>query len=207
MGNRIAIPYSEDELAFIKANCTLRIADLTSQFNAAFDRDISAQNIHGLRKRKGWKTGRTGRYQKGAIPFNKGKKMDCGPNRTSFKKGQKPHNYLPVGTTRITADGYTQRKMTDTGYPPRDWVEVHRLLWVEHHGSIPDNHLVLFIDGDKTNIVIDNLILVNRGEHAVINKNRLRELPSELKHSGINLGRLIHKTARRKKLICTLDKN
>ncbi|EMM6737362.1 HNH endonuclease, partial [Pseudomonas aeruginosa] len=52
--------------------------------------------------------------------FSKKIRQDWG-SATRFKKGQKPHTWLPVGSTRISADGYLQRKISDTGYPPRDW--------------------------------------------------------------------------------------
>ncbi len=56
---------------------------------------------------------------------------------TMFKKGQVGTRFMPIGSERINADGYLDRKVSATGYPPRDWVAVHRLLWIEHHGPIP----------------------------------------------------------------------
>ncbi|MCS8378253.1 HNH endonuclease, partial [Pseudomonas aeruginosa] len=73
--------------------------------------------------------------------FSKKIRQDWG-SATRFKKGQKPHTWLPVGSTRISADGYLQRKISDTGYPPRDWKGIHILLWEEHFGPIPTGHCV-----------------------------------------------------------------
>jgi hypothetical protein len=189
------IRYTSQQRDFVRVNCTMARRDLTAAVNAEFGTSYKVDDIKSLCTRQGWLTGRTGCYQKGCIPANKGKKMDTGPNRTSFKKGDKPHNWKPVGAERISSDGYKQRKMTDTGYPPHDWVEVHRLLWIKQNGDIPKNHLVIFIDGDKTNISIENLTLLSRAEHVTINKNRLRNVPSEFKQAGITLGRLINKKA------------
>ncbi|HRD54700.1 MAG TPA: hypothetical protein PKY96_18835, partial [Flavobacteriales bacterium] len=80
-------------------------------------------------------------FKKGNVPANKGRKMPpeqyAIAQRTMFRKGQKPHNALPIGATRVNADGYLDRKTQDTGYPPDDWEAVHRLVWKEHHGEVP----------------------------------------------------------------------
>lgn len=53
------ITYSAEEMAWLEANRTLVISDYHEAFVAAFGRaDVSAANLHGLRKRKGWRVGR-----------------------------------------------------------------------------------------------------------------------------------------------------
>ena len=99
-------------------------------------------------------------------------------SETQFKKGQKPHTWLPVGSTRVSADGYLQRKISDTGYP-RDWKSIHILLWEEHVGPIPTGHCVCFKDNNKQNVVIDNLELITRAER--MRRNSIHRYPPELK--------------------------
>lgn len=110
--------------------------------------------------------------------FSKKIRHDWG-SATRFKKGQKPHTWLPVGSTRISADGYLQRKISDTGYPPRDWKGIHILLWEEHFGPIPTGHCVCFKDNNKQNVVIDNLELITRAER--MRRNSIHRYPPELK--------------------------
>ncbi|ALZ11602.1 TPA: HNH endonuclease signature motif containing protein [Pseudomonas aeruginosa] len=110
--------------------------------------------------------------------FSKKIRQDWG-SATRFKKGQKPHTWLPVGSTRISADGYLQRKISDTGYPPRDWKGIHILLWEEHFGPIPTGHCVCFKDNNKQNVVIDNLELITRAER--MRRNSIHRYPPELK--------------------------
>ncbi|MGV8417354.1 HNH endonuclease signature motif containing protein [Pseudomonas aeruginosa] len=110
--------------------------------------------------------------------FSKKIRQDWG-SATRFKKGQKPHTWLPVGSTRISADGYLQRKISDTGYPPRDWKSIHILLWEEHVGPIPTGHCVCFKDNNKQNVVIDNLELITRAER--MRRNSIHRYPPELK--------------------------
>src|SRR5690349_3574568 len=103
------ITYSAKEMAWLEANRLLPISDFHSAFCEAFGRaDITAANLHALRKRKGWKTGRTGCFEKGQEAHNKGKKCEPGrggnhPNarRTQFTKGHQPHNTNYLGHERI----------------------------------------------------------------------------------------------------------
>lgn len=126
------------------------------------------------RLRRGDNPGIPHRFKKGHVPANKGLRRPgwyAGRMReTQFKKGQKCHNWLPIGTKLVKSDGYLYRKMTDTGYPPRDWKQVHRLLWEEHYGPIQPGYHVLFIDGDRGNVTLSNFCLVSRADLAALNR-------------------------------------
>jgi hypothetical protein len=133
----------------------------------------------------GWKpgnsAGRATQFKNGSTPHNKGKKgFDPGgrARAAQFKPGSKPHNWLPVGTERINDAGYLERKETDTGNSSRDWIGVHRLLWIEHYGKIPDGHYVIFRNGDKTDLRIENLEAITKREQ--IARNSVHRLPEEL---------------------------
>jgi hypothetical protein len=104
-----------------------------------------------------------GRFPKGLTPWNKGKKYDSGgrSHETRFKPGGKPHTWKPIGSERVSEEGYLQRKMTDTGYPPRDWVPVHHILWREAGREIPPGYRLAFKDGNKRNFDLENLELVS----------------------------------------------
>lgn len=131
------------------------------------------------------------RFQKGQRSWNAGMKgLQVGgrAKETQFKPGRKPHTWVPVGTVRTRSDGYLERKMTDTGYPPRDWVALHVLLWREHHGEIPPGHAVVFKDGNKANIQLDNLELITRAE--LCRRNSIHRFPPELKQTIRAVGKL-----------------
>lgn len=128
------------------------------------------------------KNGSNSRFKKGLIPFNKGKKIEeyLPPEKieklkkTSFKKGNIPHNTKYDGYERISKDGYVEVRVA-----PGKFVLKHRLIWEEHFGSIPKGKIIIFKDGDKTNLDISNLEMIDREENAIRNNN-LPGYPREL---------------------------
>ena len=133
------------------------------------------------RLRRGDNVGAGTRFQRGHTPANKGiRRPGWSAGRmaeTQFRPGNRPHTWRPIGSTRVN-DGYLQRKVSDTGYTPRDWICEHVLLWQERRGPIPTGHTVAFKDKDRTNIVIENLELLSRRE--LMARNTVHRLPKEL---------------------------
>jgi hypothetical protein len=151
------IEYFEDELAWIEARRDWPRKDLHQSFVARFDRqDVSQTNLTALCKRKGWLTGRTGRFVAGQEAFNKGKSMPAHPNSvaTRFKKGGLSHNTKHLGHERLSKEGYVEISVAETnphtGYERR-YVHKHRWLWEKANGPIPKDHVLKCIDGDKSN--------------------------------------------------------
>jgi hypothetical protein len=123
------------------------------------------------------------RFKKGAVPWSAGKKIGTRgrTGETQFKKGAQAHNLQPIGSERITHDGFIQVKATATGYPPKDWVMKSRLVWEKSRGAkIPKGHILRFIDGDKQNLEPSNLLLVSRAEHCVMNRwIKINDMPKD----------------------------
>lgn len=138
---------------------------------------------HACRLRRGDNVGAAYRYPKGHVPANKGTRRPGwhagNMKATQFKPGQMPRNWQPLGAERLSKEGYRQRKMTDTGYPPRDWVPVHWLLWIEHNGPIPSGHKLVFRDGNKEHIALDNLELITNAD--MMRRNSIHRYPPALK--------------------------
>lgn len=140
-------------------------------------------------------SGLDGRFKPGTIPVNKGKPMSpeqyerC--KETMFKKGQVPTNHLNVGEYTHTTDGYLIRKARETGTQRERFEFVHRAVWEEHNGPIPDGKMVSFLDGDKDNCSIENLFLIDKRINAAMNKRKLRFKDPELTaigHTAAKLG-------------------
>ncbi|MGO1069301.1 HNH endonuclease [Lysobacter sp. CA199] len=129
------------------------------------------------RLQKGDLRGTSGRYPKGHVPANKGlRRPGWAPGRmaaTQFKAGRPTHearNYLPIGTERVNADGYLERKVSDdqSVVPARRWVGVHRLVWEAANGPVPSGHAIAFRPGRRSvvaaEITLDALELVSRAQ-------------------------------------------
>lgn len=202
-----SILYSADELAWLEANHRLPIAQYHEAFVYRFKRhDVAAVNLHSLRKRKGWKTGRTGRYEPGSVPVNKGRRYGPGegsnhPNavRTRFKPGnltgRANTNYKPVGTERIAKDGYLERKIHD-GLPLQSrWRAVHLIEWEKLHGPLPRGMCLKCLDGNKANTDPANWVMIPRAMLPRLNGRFGRDFdsaPAELKPLILQTARLEH---------------
>lgn len=177
------IPYSAAELAWLQENRQLPIADYHAAFVAMFGRDdVSAPNLHALRKRKGWRTGRTGRFEPGQPAANKG--QPCAPGQgglhpnaiaTQFKKGERrgiaTRLYQPIGT-ELVRDGYLCRKVNDDLPLHHRWRGVHLINWEAANGPIPPGHCLKCLDGNRLNTDPANWKLVSRGTLARLNGGR-----------------------------------
>lgn len=145
--------------------------------------------------------GLSSRFQKGVVPYNKGlRRPGWSPGRmaeTQFKPGEMrgaaQRNYVPIGTERVSKDGYLERKVTDDHpVPARRWVAVHRLVWEEANGPIPAGHAVVFRKGMRTalpnEITKERLELVTRAE--LMRRNTIHRYPAELKQTIRLVGKL-----------------
>lgn len=139
------------------------------------------------------------RFQAGHIPDNKGKKVSaeiyakCAP--TMFRKGHIPHNHKPVGTEGMRSDGYLWVKIAD----PDKWVQKQRLVWEQHHGTIPDGYNVQFKNRNPKDCRIENLYLISRADQ-MRNENSLiasypKPLADLIRLKGV-VNRQIHKQER-----------
>ncbi|MNC69024.1 hypothetical protein D3C75_1196760 [compost metagenome] len=80
------------------------------------------------------------------------------------------------------------------------WRGKHLIVWELHCGrSVPKGHVVIFGDGDRRNFDPDNLILVTRGQLAIMNKRGLIQKDAELTRSGVILADIIQKMGERKR--------
>lgn len=114
------------------------------------------------------------RFHAGQVPWNAGLKGWCPPGveHSQFKKGNRPHTWVPVGSYRITpADQILQRKVSDApGASNKRWTPVARLVWEAAHGPIAKGALVVFKPGCKTvkaeEITVDKLECITRAQNA-----------------------------------------
>lgn len=161
------ITYSDQELAWIRARANMPRRALHAEFVAGFGRaDVNFDNFKALCSRRGIKTGRSGCFPKGHVPVNKGRKGYIAPGceKGWFKKGERrgvaTKLYKPIGTERISKDGYLERKINDDLPLQRRWRGVHRINWEKANGPIPDGHRLKSLDGNKLNTAASNWVAV-----------------------------------------------
>jgi len=132
----------------------------------------------GLKKSAKFMAYESGRIRPGQTPWNKGVKGSTGTQAgclaTQFRPGRDPseaRNYRPIGSLRITKDGYLEQKTTDdqSVYPARRWVAMHRIVWERENGQVPPGHIVVFRQGmlttDTDLITVDRLECITRAEN------------------------------------------
>lgn len=136
------------------------------------------------------------RFKPGQVPPNKGiKRPGWAPGRmqeTQFKPGVRlgvaQRLYKPIGTERVSKDGYLERKVNDDLPLQARWRAVHLVEWEAVHGRIPAGHALTFKNGDKRDIRLDNLVLVTRAE--LMRRNTIHHLPQPLVQTIQLLGRV-----------------
>ncbi|WP_028392743.1 HNH endonuclease signature motif containing protein [Bacillus cihuensis] len=192
--------YTDEQKIFVRENIKGRSRkELTELFNDNFNTNLKVTQMVGFIKRNGLVSGLDGRFIKGQEAWNKGVRgVDfCGENgkKTQFKKGNKPHNYKPVGTERVNGDDYVDIKIAD----PNKWRAKHLIVWESVNGEIPKKHVVIFGDGNRRNFEPDNLILVSRAQLAMLNKHNLIQDNADLTKTGILVADIYKKIGERKK--------
>ena len=188
--------YTGEEIDFLRKNAPGRhYREIVEMFNRKFEYQIDTKKLKCTLRNHGLSTGLTGRFEKGITPHNKGKKFPGTGNKTTFRKGATPHNKMKVGEDAVTTDGYVKTKIAE----PDVWEYKHKLIWAEVNGPIPEKHSIIFADGNKLNLSIDNLLLVSKAELLMLNRKKLISENSELTKTGLNVVKVMNKVYKIKK--------
>lgn len=136
------------------------------------------------RLRRGDNVGAAYRFKPGQKVWNKGMKgLNIGGKETQFKPGHRGGKalelYKPIGSERLSKEGYIQRKVNDDMPFQNRWRGVHILVWEEVNGPLPPGHAIAFKDRNKLNTDISNLELITRQE--LMRRNTIHRYPPELK--------------------------
>ncbi|MFM1542313.1 HNH endonuclease signature motif containing protein [Helcococcus ovis] len=176
--------YTEEHKEYLRAVSFGKTnKEITELFNKKFRLNKTESQIKSLRlKTGGCLTRNTGRFEKGMISANKGKKYPGKTNVTSFKKGHVPANYREIGSTRISKDGYQEIKISKN-----KWKFTHNVIYEKHYGKIPKDSMIKFIDNDKTNLDINNLVLIKKSVNMRMNQKKWYTNKRDINESRILL--------------------
>jgi hypothetical protein len=147
------------------------------------------------RLRRGDNVGAAFRFSEGHVPANKGLQRpgySIGRGRmseTTFKKGERrgtaAQNWKPIGTIYPDTDGYLRQKVAEGvgGYGnQKAWEFVHIRTWTDAYGPVPPGHAIVFKDGNRAHVQIENLECISRADLMRRNSIHARRSP-ELKEA------------------------
>ena len=197
--------YTDEMKQFILDNYKGRYnQELADLFNQKFNTNVTSRTIKYYKANNKLNSGLSGKFRKGQTPHNKGKKMPKEVyekvKHTMFANGNVPPNHRPVGSERISKDGYIEVKVAE----PNKWRLKQRVVYEEAKGKIPEGCTIIFLDGNKRNFDIDNLRCITRSELLYLNCNGLNN-SNEITETGILMARLDR--AKNKKKQELKDKN
>jgi len=150
-------------------------SEISAEHERLYGFPLTESQISNRKTTLGVKSGtHGGRFVKGQAPANKGKTWDEmgisqesreGMLRTSFKRGQLPHNTRPLLDTRFVegSNGTFRQWEIHVGLNRRErandqWIPLAQFNWmVANHREWPDGHKALHIDHDPMNDDADNI--------------------------------------------------
>ena len=103
--------------------------------------------------------------------------------------------WKPIGTERVSKDGYLERKINNDLPLQARWRAVHLLVWEAANGPVPPGFAVCFKNRDKADIRLENLELITR--RALMARNTVHNLPPALAQTIQLLGALNRELRRR----------
>ncbi|HHV6941282.1 TPA: P22AR C-terminal domain-containing protein, partial [Haemophilus influenzae] len=144
--------YSKEELAFIKANCTLNERILAQKMEVYFNKPFNPHALKVLRVKRQWLTGRSGRFEKGK-------------------------NLKPIGFERYCKNAKCWLIKASIKHYERK----SHYLWRKAGRKIPRGHIIDYKDGNSRNCTLENLELISRVEMAWRKKLQYHQLNDEIK--------------------------
>ena len=146
-------------------------------FNKHFGLNLKVSQIEAFKKNRRLSSGLPGnRFAKGYTPYNKGKVI----------------SKVLIGAERIDSKGYVMVKVAQ-GKNQKNWQYKHILLWEKHNGPVPLGHVLLFADGNKRNVCLENLMLITKKQMVRLNQLGLIKNDAELTRTGIVIADLTNK--------------
>jgi hypothetical protein len=170
--------YTPEEIKFITKKIVGRsYAEMTALFNDRFNlrgkKKITFEKMHNFITSHKLRNGLDGRYGSD----------HASPKRSIkgwFKPEHKSWNKCPVGTEKISPNGRTWVKVSD----PNTWKSKHAVIWEKAHGKVPKGCVIIFADRDKSNVSLDNLLMVSKRELVVMNRYGLIAADRDLTRIG-----------------------
>lgn len=96
---------------------------------------------------------------------------------------------VPIGTERIKPDGMVQVKIAKD-----KWEYKQRLIYSKHYNiELTSDDYIIFLDQDRTNFDINNLVRITRRESSILSNQRMFSKDAEVTRTGILTAKLMIK--------------
>ncbi len=197
---------SEDVQEIIKDYPNTKAEVLAIRFEVPVSKIYATAKRYGVKKspeflksensgriKKGQSLSPSTRFQKGMIPFTKGKKMENIIKKKEkvqiwkdslWKKGNTPYNIGEAGEVRWRNSlGYNFIKIADN-----NWVLYHKWIWEQEHGPVEKGFNIIFKNGNRRICLLENLECISNQE--LMARNTIARFPSELISSIKKVSRL-----------------
>jgi len=189
--------YTPEMLEWVRANATgVSNQELADRFSQVFGIEMTAYQMSVYKRNHKIKSGLTGHFEKGHVPYNKGKHIEVHPNckKGWFKKGERPKNFKEIGTVVVNSDGFLVRKVAN----PDVWKFESHIVWEAHHGSIPPGNKIIHLDRNRLNVDINNLAMISDVEHMEMIRRKSYSDNPEITRAGAAIAKLSVATRARK---------
>ena len=174
--------YTKKQLKWIEKNVNnyINYKDMTDAFNLEFGESRTEQGISNTVTKR--------------LKLNKN--LNYGQFSNVLKKEE-----LPLGTIRRTGNGvtYVKTKLTGenrpkySGYKEPYWMPLQKKIYVDEHGDIKDDEMIIFLDCNRYNFSLDNLCCIDRRISAILAKNKWYSENPEITKTGIMCAKIILK--------------
>ncbi len=178
--------YTPEQIAFLKKTYARKSAKETAdKFNAHFGLNVNPAALRTWMNRHGILSKDDGKFSPGAAPWNAGTKGLTGANEMSYKPGTLPPKTRPVGFESVKSDGSILVKVSADWNEKRQrfgiWQPKHKIVWEQHHGQVPDDKIIQFLNGDRSDCRIENLTLITHSVLKSLCHIKFWEQPDEVK--------------------------
>lgn len=106
-----------------------------------------------------------------------------------------PKNKKSIGSEWVRNDGMILVKVGE----PSVWTYKQRYIYEQHHGKLPKGYKVIFLDQDRTNFDIDNLMAVPSEDSLIAHNKKLLSSDKNVTKTGIIVAHLINKVKEKEK--------
>lgn len=168
--------FTDEQVEFIKAVSPGKRSDEIQRLvNERFGTNYKVSQISAMKKNYRITSGYDARFKKGvqAYPENGFKKGTKVGENTWFRKGHTPANSVDVNTIHKRGD-LTFIK-TNNGNGVKNWELYQRWVWEQNYGKIPEGNVIVFRDNNSENFDPENLAMVTKQEHHMMNKMSIRK--------------------------------